>query len=80
MCIFKNYFCEFENYKDIIDFNGLEIKLSSKAKGLLNLLRKNVDKKEKFNDAIKNLYFSGYDYKLNKNLSSSNRFFIPQKK
>ena len=77
--IFKKYFCEFENYQDIFDFEGLKIKLSSKTKGLYNLLIKNIDCKEKFNDVIKNVYYSGYDYKPNKKLSSSNPFFISQK-
>lgn len=77
--IFKKYFCEIENHQNIIDINGLEIKISPKTKGLFNLLKQNIDRKEKINDVIKNVYFSGYDYKNNKKTSNSNLFFISQK-
>ena len=77
--IFKKYFCGIENHQNMIDFDGLKIKLSPKTKGLFNLLRKNIDKKEKFNDAVKNVYFSGYDYKINKKHLSSDPFLILQK-
>lgn len=77
--IFKKYFCEIKNHQDIIDFDGLKIKLSPKTKGLFNLLGKNIDRKEIFNDAIKNVYFAGYGYKIDKKPLSSNPFFVSQK-
>lgn len=65
--IFKKYFCEIENHQKIIDFDGLKIKLSKNTKGLYDLLKKNVDRKEIFLNVVKNVYFRELNYLKNQN-------------
>ena len=74
--IFQKYFCGIKNNQDIIDFDGLKVKLSPHTKGLLNLLRENVDKKEAFKDIIKKVYFSDSEYLINNKYIKSNPFII----
>ena len=74
--IFQNYFCEIKSGQTTVDFDGIKIRLSSHTKGLDDLLRKNVDYKEKFKEIVKNAYFSGTS-NINKNLKkNSNPFKI----
>ena len=63
--IFQKYFCEIKSKQNIVDIDGFKIKLSPNTKGLDYLIRKNIDVKEKFNETIKNVYFSGKNYSNN---------------
>ena len=65
--IFQTYFCEIKSGQTTVDFDGMKIKLSSHTKGLDDLLRKNIDYKEKFKEIVKNVYFSGIS-NVNKNV------------
>ena len=61
--IFQKYYCTIiNNNKNKIDFDGLEIYLSPKTKTLYNLLIKNEANKEKVNNVVKDVYFSGFNY------------------
>lgn len=76
--IFQKYFCEIKDNLEIVDFDGLKIKLSSNTKGLYDLLKKNTDRKEIFLDAIKNIYFREINY-LNKKEIEKKNLFITSK-
>ena len=65
--IFQKYFCEIKNNQNEIDFDGLKIKLSKNTKGLYDLLKKNVDRKEIFLNVVKNVYFRELNYLKNQN-------------
>ena len=74
--IFQTYFCKIKSGQTTVDFDGMKIKLSSHTKGLDDLLRKNIDYKEKFKEIVKNVYFSGTS-NVNKNIKkNSNPFKI----
>ena len=60
--IFQKYYCEIKSVQNIVDIDGFKIKLSPNTKGLDFLIRKNIDAKEKFNEIVKNVYFSGKNY------------------
>ena len=74
--IFQKYFCRIKTNQNIINFEGLEIKLSPHTKGLFNLLRKNWEQKEKFNEIIKNVYFCNSKFAIDNPFISSNPFII----
>ena len=74
--IFQKYYCRIKTNQNIINFEGLEIKLSPHTKGLFNLLRKNWEQKEKFNEIIKNVYFCNSKFAIDNPFISSNPFII----
>ena len=74
--IFQKYFCRIKINQDIINFEGLEVKLSPHTNGLFNLLRKNLEEKEKFKEIIKNVYFCNSKYSIENPFISSNPFII----
>ena len=65
-----------QSNQDIIDFDGLKVELSPLTKGFLYLLRKNEIGKEKFNNVLNDVYFSGLNYKNETKKISSNPFII----
>jgi hypothetical protein len=64
--IFQKYYCTIINNKNKIDLDGFKIILSPKTKTLYNLLIKNESYKEKFNNVVKDVYFSEINYINNK--------------
>lgn len=76
--MFQKYFCKIKNKEQIIDVDGLKIKLSQNTKGLYYLLGKNSDGKGKFMDVVKNVYFSGKNYINEVEPINSNPFIISQ--
>ncbi len=74
--IFQKYYCGLKNEEDIIDFDGLKVELSPLTKGFLSLIRKNEIGKEKFNNVVKDVYFSGLNYINETKKLSSNPFVI----
>lgn len=74
--IFQKYFCRLKTNQNIIDFEGLEVKLSSCTKGLFYLLRKNWEMKEKFKEIINNIYFSNSIYSMENPFMNSKPFII----
>lgn len=77
--LFQKYFCLIKSGQDIIDLDGFKIKLSKNTKGLFFLLNKNGDGKEKFIEVVKNVYFSGLNFKHGKKIINSNPFTISRK-
>lgn len=73
--LFQKYFCEIEKNQDIIEIEGIKIKLSKQTQTLFDLLNKNYDQKEKFIDVVKNVYFSGLNYK-NENIFNTSKTFV----
>ena len=53
----KFYFCLKED-ENVIDIDGIQINLSPKTKGFYHLLKKNQPNKEKFNNIVRDVYFS----------------------
>ena len=74
--IFQKYFCEVKNNQNIIDFDGLKIKLSKNTKGLMDLLIKNGDRKQIFLDVVKNVYFRELNYLGNEENNNQSLFII----
>ena len=74
--IFQKYFCEIKNNQNEIDFDGLKIKLSKNTKGLYDLLKKNVDRKDLFLDVVKNVYFRELNYLNKDEIKNQNPFII----
>ena len=66
--IFQKYYCTIINNKNEVDIDGFKVILSPKTKALYNLLIKNESNKEKFNNVIRDVYFSEINY--------NNKFFI----
>ena len=67
--MFQKYYCKIKNNnKEKIQFDGMEIELSTKTKTktLFNLLKKNEGIKKKFINVVKDVYFSGLDNNLEK--------------
>ena len=64
--IFQKYYCTIINNKNEIDLEGFKVILSPKTKTLYNLLIKNESIKEKFNNVVKDVYFSEINYNNNK--------------
>ena len=60
--IFQKYYCCLTRNKNEIDLEGLKLTLSPKTKALFNLLKKNEKNQQKFNDIIKDVYFSEVNY------------------
>ena len=73
--IFQKYYCCLTNSSNSIDLEGLKITLSPKTKALFNLLKKNEKNKKKFNDVIKDVYFSEVNYILDKRFITSSSEF-----
>ena len=73
--LFQKYFCQIEKNLDIIEIEGIKIKLSKQTQTLFDLLNKNHNQKEKFIDVVKNVYFSGLIYK-NENIFKSSKTFV----
>ena len=71
--LFQKYYCNLKNGENI-DLDGIKVTLSPKTKTLFNLLKKNEVNKEKFNNVIKDVYFSEYNYNSDKKfiISSGN--------
>ena len=74
--IFQKYFCEIKNNQNEIDFDGLKIKLSKNTKGLYDLLKKNVDRKDIFLDVVKNVYFREINHLNKVEIKNQNPFII----
>ena len=74
--IFQKYFCEIKNNQNEIDFDGLKIKISKNTKGLYDLLKKNVDRKDLFLDVVKNVYFRELNYLNKDEIKNQNPFII----
>ncbi len=68
--IFQKYYCNLINDKNEVDIEGIKMTLSPKTKSLSNLLKKNEDHKEKFENVINDVYFS------NSNENSEKKFII----
>ena len=75
--IFQNYYCNFLNGKNEIDFEGLKMTLSSKTKTISNLLEKNQSNKEKFKNVVRDVYFSEFNYNSDKKFITSSSLFPP---
>ena len=74
--IFQKYYYGMNNNENIIDFDGLKVELSPFTKGFINLLKKNEGRKEKFNNVINDVYFSGLNYIHKSQISKSIPFFV----
>ena len=64
--IFQKYYCNIKNDRGKINFDGLDITLSPKTKTLFNLLSKNEQNREKFNNIVNDVYFSEFNYNIEK--------------
>lgn len=73
--IFQKFYCRIKDNQNIIDFDGFKIKLSPLTTGYLNLLKKNESGKEKFNNVMNDVYFSGLVYNGIETTKTSNPFF-----
>jgi len=72
--IFQKYYCAIINNKNEVDIDGFKVILSPKTKTLYNLLIKNESNKKKFNNVIKDVYFSEINYNNNKKFITSPSF------
>ena len=79
--LFQKYYCTLKNGQDILDFEGLKIKLSPLTKGFLSLLKKNENSQERYNNVVKDVYFSDLNYIncTNENKNYKNSPFITTK-
>ena len=73
--IFQNYYCNYLNEKNEINFEGLKIALSSKTKTISNLLEKNESNKEKFKNVVRDVYFSDTNFNSDKKFIISSSSF-----
>lgn len=64
--ILQKYYLELKGDETEIDFDGIKIKLSNKTKPFPHLLQKNESEKDKFNNIVKDVYFSDVNYLLEK--------------
>ena len=74
--IFQKYYYKIKDNQNILDFDGLTIKLSPQTKGFGGLLRKE-NNKDKFNNVCQLVFFSDINYLNDTNekiISNSNQF------
>ena len=64
--IMQKYYLELKGNETEIDFDGIKIKLSNKTKPFPHLLQKNESEKDKFNNVVKDVYFSNVNYLIEK--------------
>ncbi len=64
--ILQKYYLELKGNESETDFDGIKIKLSNKTKPFTHLLKKNESEKDKFNNVVKDVYFSGINYLIEK--------------
>ena len=64
--IMQKYYLELKGNETEIDFDGIKIKLSNKTKPFPHLLQKNESEKDKFNNVVKDVYFSDVNYLIEK--------------
>ena len=65
--IFQKYYLDLKGNESETDFEGIKIKLSNKTKPFTHLLQKNESEKNKFNNVVKDVYFSDVNYLIEKN-------------
>jgi hypothetical protein len=76
--IFQKYYYNIKDNQNILDFDGLTIKLSPQTKGFGDLLRKE-NNKDKFNNVCQLVFFSDINYLNDTNekiISNSNQFIV----
>ena len=71
--IFRKYYLGLKVHDKEINFEGDKITLSEKTKGFYHLFKKNGFSK-KFNDAIKDVYFTDINYLNDKKFMITNLF------
>jgi hypothetical protein len=64
--ILQKYYLELKGNESETDFDGIKIKLSNKTKPFPHLLQKNESEKDKFNNIVKDVYFSDVNYLIEK--------------
>lgn len=64
--ILQKYYLELKGNESETDFDGIKIKLSNKTKPFTHLLKKNESEKDKFNNVVKDVYFSDINYLIEK--------------
>lgn len=64
--IFQKYYLDLKGNESETDFEGIKIKLSNKTKPFTHLLQKNESEKNKFNNVVKDVYFSDVNYLIEK--------------
>ena len=64
--ILQKYYLELKGNESETDFDGIKIKLSNKTKPFPHLLQKNESEKDKFNNVVKDVYFSNVNYLIEK--------------
>ena len=70
--IFQKYYFGLKDNESETDFDGIKIKLSNKTKPFTHLLRKNENEKDKFNNVIKDVYFSDINFLIGKKFVTKN--------
>ena len=71
--LFQKYYLNFINDgKHMMEIDNFKITLSSKTETFFNLLKKNEENKAKFNEVVKNVFFSENEQVKNKFLIDKN--------
>ena len=70
--IFQKYYFGIKDNENETYFDGINIKLSNKTKPFTHLLRKNEKEKDKFNNVVKDVYFSDLNYLIGKKFVTKN--------
>ena len=79
--LFQKYYCTLKNEQEILDFEGLKIELSPLTRGFPSLLKKNENSQERYNNVVKDVYFSDLNYinYTNENKNNKSSPFITTK-